>query len=260
MQRLQLLKSLEYASLRKHTEEDLISHYRRSEDRFLPLHSNALSSSWPLEEERRNDCISHFALTLAFSHSEEAQRWLATHESLLFKMRWLSTHPQERNDWLVSQGLDCTGAVFKVRFEQVPDLVSRRAVQVKEGFALVPREQAYSIVASKFRGALEARLINGAKIMPRLRAEQSEKDRLLPLLDYLYRYSLTAGGLGSNAGAINSDAKITASQIPQLTGHFPPPACRESTKPSHAIHTSNTGLECNSASSSNQSAYPWKKP
>ncbi len=94
---------------------------------------------------------------------------------------------------------------YKVNWEFVSELVGRRAVLLKKGFAFVPQSDCWSIVISRFREELERGLEAVAREIPFL-----QDDRLVPLLDALRRadYSLeasmSAGGSGAVSGALNA--------------------------------------------------------
>jgi len=112
------------------------------------------------------------------------------------------------------------GDFFKVSWELVPDLVGKRMVVLRRGFAHVPRAEAISIVLSKFKDDLEASLERIAREVPFLR-----DDRIIPLLDALRHcdFSLDAAMSGSGDGVSSSLASaLAASDVDRISVHFPP--------------------------------------
>lgn len=241
LQRIQLLKSVEAGSLRNLREPDLLTAYRQAQEQFLQMHSNLVQESFDVGRERWVDCVSHFILILLYCKTAELQRWLLTQETLLFKLRWLNETAKERGEFLASlvssgqlelQSVPCAlvaglfpgqrfeesgGDFVKVPFGQVLDLVTRRAVLLKDGFAFVPKSEVLSVLLHRFRSILEERLHAASKMLPRLQ----EADRILPLLSGLSAVEM-ALPIFSNSAANSSVGKLSASDVDRASAHFPP--------------------------------------
>lgn len=99
---------------------------------------------------------------------------------------------------------------FKVPFELVPDLVSRRGVLIVEGWAMVPKCDSLSIVLSRFREQLEYQLEYTARELPMIR-----DDRVLPLLDLLKRSDLSERH-ESTSGNSFMGSSLTAADIDRV--------------------------------------------
>lgn len=100
---------------------------------------------------------------------------------------------------------------YRLRFEQVPELVSSRRVLLQEGDALVASTDLVSILVNVFRSELSAALLALSRVLPEL----EEDERLLPTLMELSRQS-TAPEYVSRTG---TDA-ITADEVDGVRG-FP---------------------------------------
>lgn len=167
----------------------------------MALHANDSAAVYSLFDERRRDHASHFILRLAFCSTADSIRWFITQECLLFRIRYYNEMSRDRSEFL-----RCTNAnlvpvdmiektsiqehlrkaspgkemdeFFKVAFEHVPDLVSKRAVYLRGGNAYVPKCDSFSIVMTRFRENLDLWMERTARELPGLR-----DDRLLPLLN-----------------------------------------------------------------------------
>ncbi|KAJ9060588.1 DNA primase subunit pri2 [Entomophthora muscae] len=83
LDRLQVLKALEAATIRNKTPEEMCEIFQRVSRDHLPLAK--ISSNLDNEPILRKDLLSHFILRLAFCRSDELRRWFIKYESLLFK-------------------------------------------------------------------------------------------------------------------------------------------------------------------------------
>ncbi|GMF77474.1 unnamed protein product [[Candida] boidinii] len=70
---------------------------------------------------------------------------------------------------------------FKIPFEYVPELVSRRTSFLNKGFAYIPKFSQLTLISNEFSNKLEQELILTMKALPTL----DEDDRLLPVLNNL---------------------------------------------------------------------------
>ena len=246
--RLQLLKQLELASIRSSRDEDLLTAYRKWEPSLLPLHSNLSSGSFDLDCERETDHLSHFILLLAYARTPELQRWFLHHELVLFRIRWNLELQRERESFVDSLNLSlsplsneqldrwqdqltttaknstsCSDDTwYLVPFTDVLDLVAKRAVFLTDGMAVVPKGEIFSLVAARFRSQLEERLEVAAKALPRL----DESDRLLPVLTGLHNWEGTVDSAtsisSSSANGLDGMPSIAAADVDTLSAHFPP--------------------------------------
>lgn len=200
--RLRLLKYIETLSIRQAKDEEFQQKLKISEDKYVPLHSNDAWKGYSLDEERRRDHLGHHILRLGFCIKEETRRWFVTQESLLFKYRYqheksedrlkllqsampslIQVEDTERNTYQYeltsSSGYSSLNDnIFKVPFEQVLDLVSKRSIFILNGWAYVPRSESSSIILNRFRNNLE----NDLEILSRYLPKLQEDERLLPIL------------------------------------------------------------------------------
>lgn len=106
-----------------------------------------------------------------------------------------------------------------MKWTRVPDLVEKRRVFLKDGWAYVPGYEQSSIVFQEFEKNLEKALELTAKALPRL----DEDTRLVPLLNNLSQ-GFMAGGSSEWMGATSADSVngITAEMVDDLAKkHFP---------------------------------------
>lgn len=196
-----MLRAVENAALKFQREDELAKAIKAAEDKWMPLHSNESATMHSLLEERRRDQASHFILRLAFCSAVDSLRWFVTQECLLFRIRFSTELSRERveflrrtNSHLVSIDGETKAALledlrrcsppgreaddfFRVPFEYVPDLVGRRTVLVRGGWAYVPKSESFAIILSRFKDNLEHWMERTARELPSLR-----DDRLLPIL------------------------------------------------------------------------------
>lgn len=135
--------------------------------------------------------------------SEDLRRWFLQNETELFKWRFTHNPPEDMNHWLASNGLryeaisreerdalrdklvemsKCRREEFsehqeyyKVRFEEVVDLIRQRRVYLRAGYAYVPQSDLVSIVATRVRAFLSKQLSMHARAWPALREEEAER-------------------------------------------------------------------------------------
>lgn len=230
-----VLRAVENIYMRNTREDEIVKAIKTAEDKYLPLHSNESSSSFPLLEERRRDQASHFILRLAFCNNSESIRWFVTQECALFKARFSHELVKDRMDFLkysnsylapisssekeqvTEQLRKCSPGkesdeFYKVPFEFVPELVSRRTVFLKGGWAFVPKSESFSLIMTKFRENLEFWMERTAREIPTLRDE-----RLLPLLQLVK----TTDNSATDATRGVVDGKLTADTLDAASTHFP---------------------------------------
>ncbi|OAD80787.1 hypothetical protein PHYBLDRAFT_104739 [Phycomyces blakesleeanus NRRL 1555(-)] len=249
LDRLQVLKTLETASLRNLRGAELERVMNPVLEQHLPLKSN-ISQSPTLYEDRRKDHISHYVLRLAYCRSEELRVWFLRQECNLFRYRFEQEGQEEKRRFLtelnlnwkildqetkdsitpqLEKSLSYSGSkkellqvrqrvqsetYFEVDFEKVPDLLSRRSVYIHKGKAYVPMAEQVSLVMDEFRLRLSKALEVTSKILPRM----EEDDRLRPiLLNVEKQYT------GKSYGASNnSDGTVQASDVDGLISEHAP--------------------------------------
>jgi len=193
------------------------------------------------DSQRRRDVMGHFVLRLAFCRSEELRRRFVKAETTLFRVRYLEATHSERTefhqsvdfDWILvdenerktyeSQlkaavpDVDEKELYFKVKWTSVPDLVEKRRVFLKDGWAYVPSKERSSIVFQEFQTRLEQALEMTAKALPRM----DEDTRLEPILANLSQGFIA--GLGSEwSTSENAGEGIRAEMVDELAHkHFP---------------------------------------
>ncbi|CAG8525975.1 6556_t:CDS:10 [Dentiscutata erythropus] len=237
LDRLQVLKAIESASLRTKTELQVADHIRDVSNQYLPLHSTEGGKGYPLEQERRKDHISHFILRLAYCRTDELRKWFIKYECALFRIRFIEENKEERQAFLNNERLNWKDLTqnekesmrnelslanphikfddetfFIVNFEQVPDLVSRRAVYIKAGKAYVPISEQVTLVVGEFRKKLYTALDLASRAFPSI-----DDERILPLLNNINQQYLGKTYMNGN----NVVDKVTADNVDQLVGHFP---------------------------------------
>ncbi|KAI0318632.1 DNA primase large subunit [Amylostereum chailletii] len=213
--RLRVLGEIESSFARNRPPDELKTITRTQYQKYIPLDPNY--SERPLDDQRRKDHIGHFVLRLAFCRSEELRRRFVKAECMLFRVRFDDDDPNERKHFLASRDfgwvqVDDTektkyyselkaasmknfvqGAreshkfdvkdetYYKVKWTRVQDLVERRRVFLRGGWAYVPGKEQSSIVFQEFQARLEKALEVTAKALPRL----DEDTRLVPILNNL---------------------------------------------------------------------------
>ncbi|KAG5977818.1 hypothetical protein E4U55_006537 [Claviceps digitariae] len=250
--RLRVLAELEACSFRNRSPADTATHMKPILDKYIPLDTNS-SSSARLLAQRQKDHYSHFILRLAFSSTEDLRRRFTRVETMLFRLRFNNDDLSERSAFVSSLDLDWWEAVtedekrqyaadlaamngmvgkkaaaaaaaaseddmwFKVDWERVPDLVEGRRVFLKQGKAFVPGREQSSMVVAEFSSRLEKQLELTARALPRL----DEDDRLTPILNHLSKNFITPDCAYVSGSTAPAGAQITASNIDNLSQHFP---------------------------------------
>ncbi|KAH9280923.1 DNA primase large subunit [Echinococcus granulosus] len=205
-----------------------------------------------IEEDIHRDVASHFILQIAYCRSETVRRWFIQQESDLFRYRFnlersSSGHTSEalsaflcannlhfasvssEESLRLRDQLDAGTAIYgvsaehstfyKVHFTEVLDLVRRRQVFLKSGYAYVPDVELVTLVVTRFRASLSHSLSRlGLALVPRLADEGA---RLLPLLTSLSKRYLGEDDFGMKPVF----GTVSASQVNELArvpGLFPP--------------------------------------
>ncbi|KAJ7273647.1 eukaryotic and archaeal DNA primase, large subunit-domain-containing protein [Mycena haematopus] len=244
LSRLRILAEIESSAARNRTWEETKTVTSTQCEKYLPLKSSH-AVGVDKEAQRRIDHLSHFVLRLAFCRSEELRRRFIKAETTLFKIRYETDESTERESFLSSRDFNWIGVdkaekdkfrqelisyhgraetfeadkYYKVRWTRVPDLVDRRKVFLKGGWAYVPSREQSSIVYQEFETHLERDLLATSRYMPRL----DEDTRLGGILDNLSQGFLA--GVSSEWSAAPADMNgeaIRAEMVDDLAAkHFP---------------------------------------
>ena len=195
------------------------------------------TKSLKLEPKSIADEVSHYALRLAFCRTESLRRQFLTSEVQLFKARFRemkgadkakfieheldynsmdskefeklkdelmdvlcqarSTGPRgkDREQWMMSEHK--RSKYYKVKFENVYQLVKMRDVLVKKGFAYVHESAVDAIVMTEFRAKLSKNLGLAAKRW-NVFVESDERARLVPVINSLRTKELGRSDYGSD--------------------------------------------------------------
>nr|XP_043613484.1 probable DNA primase large subunit [Erigeron canadensis] len=185
------------------------------------------------------DIISHFVLRLVYCRTEELRKWFLSMESTLFRYRF-RLEPSEVHKALMTElGIPYEGVtngeferlrdklslvarsanqpvpisggtLYKVPFEEVPELVASRRVLIQKGDAYVALSQVVSFVVPHFRSHLSKALVLTNRKWTSVIREQ-EKDRLTPLVE-----ALATSYLGPDYAQDNEVGEISLKDIDQV--------------------------------------------
>lgn len=109
---------------------------------------------------------------------------------------------------------------YKVHFTEVLDLVRRRQVFLKAGFAYVPDAELVSLVVTRFRASLSRNLSRlGLALVPRLADEGA---RLLPLLTGLSKRYLGDDDFSTKKPIFGAVSSGQVADLARTPGLFPP--------------------------------------
>mmetsp|Transcript_17053 Transcript_17053/g.28519 ORF Transcript_17053/g.28519 Transcript_17053/m.28519 type:complete len:477 (-) Transcript_17053:443-1873(-) len=232
LDRLRLLSTIDIARAKGLKGDQLEKTIRKARDEFMP---NTPAG-------KRKDLYSHFILRLAYCRSEDLRRWFLSNEIELFKWRFITTSPEERNRWMLSSGLHYEAITineteelqkelaqtlasrhdeasknsdinrishYKVPFEEVIDLVKHRRVFLRAGSAYVPESDLVSIVSNQVRAAWSKQLATISRAWPTLR--QDEAERLSGFLE-----GLASQYVGEDYSKPRSGSKVSLAELPQI--------------------------------------------
>ncbi|KAF9457162.1 eukaryotic and archaeal DNA primase, large subunit-domain-containing protein [Collybia nuda] len=245
LDRLRILAEIESSRARQRSWEELKAVTSTQCTKYLPLNATS-ATSVDRDSERRKDHLGHFVLRLAFCRSEELRRRFVEAELTLFKVRYESDGYSERESFLSSRNFNWiplkyrtelfgsyqgpksepermesfeSERFYKVKWSRVPDLVQKRKVFLKGGWAYVPGREQSSIVFQEFQVQLEKALEVTARSLPRL----DEDTRIIPILNNLSQGFLA--GVPSDWGVAGREAMgddIKAEMVDELAQkHFP---------------------------------------
>ncbi|KAI0273701.1 DNA primase large subunit [Gloeopeniophorella convolvens] len=237
--RLRVLSEIESCFTRNRPFDELRTITKQQCDKHIPLdHNSAITLD--RDGQRRKDIVGHFVLRLAFCRSEELRRRFVKAETTLFRVRYFEATNSEKKEFFKSRDFDWVSVeesekktyaaqlkaahpdvdddeYFKVRWTRVPDLVDKRRVFLKGGWAYVPGKDRSSIVYQEFQTRLEQALEMTAKALPRM----DEDTRLEPILANLSQGFLAGVGSDWNTSESNGE-DIRADMVDELAQkHFP---------------------------------------
>lgn len=243
LDRLRVLAEIESSFVRNRAYEELKEVTTKHCQKYLPLNSNS-AHTLDLDAERRKDHVGHFVLRLAFCRSEELRRRFVKAETTLFRVRFDNDDGEERETFLKSRNFEWvlvtndeknqyksqlaattmkgasvdTERYYKVKWTRVPDLVERRRVLLKAGFAYVPSREISSVAFQEFQTNLTKALEMTAKALPWL----DEDTRIVPILDNLSQGFLAGVPSEWSGMSTGSGTEITAEMVDDLAHkHFP---------------------------------------
>ncbi|KAK6727875.1 hypothetical protein RB195_005507 [Necator americanus] len=236
--------------------EDVKERYTWGSNDFMVAMTRELSKVMPIAagtcmaadevEARRRDVIGHFILRLAFCRSSESTKWLVTQEIDLFRFRFMiesrfkiakflkenninldvvekSEHEELMVDLAAGCGITIDRAVetdfWKVDFTSALELVRRRRVLVRRGYAYVPFEDLSVITSAMLRANMTTAMARAFKHL----AVVEEESRLLPRLARLANNAYS----GKQYAGKESDGKVTRQMIDQLCASSFPPCMRQ---------------------------------
>ncbi|KAG6845447.1 hypothetical protein H0H87_009355 [Tephrocybe sp. NHM501043] len=251
LDRLRILAEIESSAARNRTWDELKTVTNAQCLKYLPLHASS-ARTVDRDSERRKDHLGHFVLRLAFCRSEDLRQRFVKAESTLFRVRYDGDATSERELFLNSRDFNWAAVdaaekakyrkelfacfqgsknesvreqafesekYFKVKWTRVPDLVEKRRVFLRGGWAYVPGKEQSSIVFEEFEVQLNRALQLTARSLPRL----DEDTRIMPILDNLSQGFLA--GVPSEwvgAGEITNADGIKAEMVDDLAKkHFP---------------------------------------
>ncbi|PFH50650.1 hypothetical protein AMATHDRAFT_80700 [Amanita thiersii Skay4041] len=254
LDRLRILAEIESSAARNRTWEELKEFVQQMCRRYLPLSYNSAKEDEKHDRsaERKKDHLGHFVLRLAFCRSEDLRRRFVKAETTLFKIRYNTEVIDARREFLNSRNFNWeqvdkeekekysselrslhlpnatskeeiehfekNACFYKVRWTRVPDLVMKRSVLLKSGWAYVPESEQASIILKEFETHLEKAMEVTARALPRF----DEDTRLLPILDHLSKGFVAGVSTEWDTAYGSSDDNIKAEMIDNLARqHFP---------------------------------------
>lgn len=203
--------------------------------------------------DRKKDHTSHFLLRLAYSRTEDLRTWFLKMETELFRIRLLdegidatqklllsaddldtvhidfsvlpSTNKEKEFQVVLVKELSqllglpeqdiLKQTFFRVDFEKVPDLVQKRMVVIKGGYAYVPSSMKTVIIVNEFKDRLKLALEATAKALPRM----DEDDRLDPILNSISQQYISTKNTSYGQVSVN---EVSWSDVDGLAAkHFP---------------------------------------
>ncbi|KAJ1561966.1 hypothetical protein HK096_002657, partial [Nowakowskiella sp. JEL0078] len=245
LDRLRVLKATEEALIRRKTEVEVYKHILQATKKYLPIDKEVVvgenidspARRRLLQEQRRKDHISHFILRQAFCKTEELRSWFLRQEIALFKARFedesksyqqiyinhlnldievmTNEEKHQHGTWIMHlheikniEDLQKT-TFYRAKFENVLDLVARRSVVFKNGYAYVAENQRSILVVNTFKDRLKRGLEAFDKVI-------LDDDRLTNILENLAKQHLTRESYNVPTGD-----SFSAADVDNMVQHFP---------------------------------------
>ncbi|XP_012274098.1 DNA primase large subunit [Orussus abietinus] len=187
-------------------------------------------------QARRRDHISHFIARLSFCRNNDLRRWFTVQEVELFKLRFSALNKEGTDRLLEISGLghlpiseeekekirtrlhDSTARLnvnidktefYKVRFENVTELVRSRKVFLKDGFAYVPQTELVWVFLSHYKRSLCAHL----QYAHRSLSKCSDDERIYTYLENLCKTNTVKDNVQWDTTEISIDSLDELSKI-----------------------------------------------
>jgi len=238
--RLAVLQEID-AAYSKHLKPDELGNRMNEIVQKIPLQT---------AEDGRNDCVSHFALRLAFLKQPAEQHWFIRQECSLLRFRLeylLKRGKLETSKILHGSGLEyprLNEATFQkhqndlddllpyqvrkdpnrpalsmfdfflVPFERALDLVARRKCLLVQGNAFVYKTEIVSVIVAQFQETLEASLLSASALVPPT-THVAEDDRVGTVLAQLTQQRFSAAASTAEIGSWKA-AQIDIRNIDQM--------------------------------------------
>eukprot|EP01125_Pyxidicula_operculata_P020534 TRINITY_DN7608_c0_g1_i1.p1 TRINITY_DN7608_c0_g1~~TRINITY_DN7608_c0_g1_i1.p1 ORF type:complete len:466 (-),score=86.95 TRINITY_DN7608_c0_g1_i1:189-1586(-) len=243
--RLKVLKEIDNLKLRGCKSEEFLNRMSVVLTKYLYIPRSENDPSF--YESVRKDVVSHFTLRLAYCKPNDRQ-WFISQERELLKIR-LQTEPDANLEKIIEQnGLnfvtlqeseykqirhllnetsrsdgfsseaDNHKAFYKVPFEDAGELIQKRSVFLKGGFAYVHRRRLLTIILTQYRAHLSQCLARAYKQMP----VWSEDRRIFGLTE-----SLPKEYLGRDYVPVQNKDEISLSQLDSLAEQSMPLCMRQ---------------------------------
>ncbi|MFH4974670.1 hypothetical protein AB6A40_001379 [Gnathostoma spinigerum] len=190
-----------------------------------------------LSKERRRDIISHFILRLAFCKTQEETKWFLQQELALFRFRFAMESKVPGNiahflkahnfnieivsdidkasmlrDLLNATALPIpklrASSFWKVPFTDALELVRRRKVLLRHGFAYVVEDDLVDVLCARLRTNISGAMARACKYIGFI----EEEHRLLPLLNKL----TSRAYIGKNYDGKEHSKQLTRDMIDSL--------------------------------------------
>ncbi|XP_050530412.1 uncharacterized protein LOC126899486 isoform X2 [Daktulosphaira vitifoliae] len=190
IERLKVLQILEQLSLKGNTNnyeeftKSVVQEIKKEGLKHMYKLISGNHSKDPIEssEIRKRDLCSHFILRLIYCKSDELRKWFINREVELFRLRWSFLSKIDKLRFLSSNDTNYSAVTeeefkimsenmssfttsvsnneyFKVRWNQVLELIRNRKVFLRNGFAYVIQTDVISGICQSYRSELSQELI-----------------------------------------------------------------------------------------------------
>ncbi|KAL0479286.1 DNA primase large subunit [Acrasis kona] len=194
--------------------------------------------------QSNKDCIAHNVLRLAYSKTEELRRFFVAQECALFEAR-LKVNPSDYDEIIKSNSIDVeqvsanekqkysaelsimyrqlqmynkelkiemfdNARVWKTRFTNCLNLVSKRRVFVVDGYAYLFKTHLLNVISQQFRIVLAGRVNAALRFWPYLK--ESEGERVVPFLGAVTNYEVKYSEVDIKGGTVKPEMINTLSE------------------------------------------------